>query len=116
MGRISLISKDDVLSACERLANSGQFVTAVNVRNELGAGSYTTILPAIQEFKAHPKKEVGVLSTQTPSPPQDFSVKMGAVLHQLWIEAWDLSQKEVEKAQVTFNKTLEIQAGELQLK
>ena len=107
MGRIGLISKEDILSACERLVAAGHHPTAVNVRNELGAGSYTTILPVIQEFKQLPKKEGDTHPPQIPTPPEDFSVRANTALHQLWAYAWEISQKELEQAQANFDRTLE---------
>ncbi|MFN3736777.1 DNA-binding protein [Hydrogenophaga sp.] len=37
------VTLDDVRAACIRLEDEGRFVGAVNVRLELGRGSYTTI-------------------------------------------------------------------------
>ena len=37
------ISLDEVRCACERLQRQGRFVGPVNVRLDLGRGSYTTI-------------------------------------------------------------------------
>lgn len=37
------VTLDDVRAACVRLEHEGRLVSAVNVRLELGRGSYTTI-------------------------------------------------------------------------
>ena len=46
------VTKDDVFAACKTLLKEGANLTVANVREELGTGSYTTLLPLIDAFKA----------------------------------------------------------------
>jgi hypothetical protein len=90
------VTKDDVLAACEALKTRGVTVTVANVRAELGTGSYTTLLPLIQEFHQREKAGIGAAPQGRPPETSPALSELGAgFIAQLWTQAWQEAQKEM---------------------
>jgi len=108
------VTKEDVFKACEALVSTGVPITVANVRHELGTGSYTTILPLIQEFKARVSVEKPLDVTGSLTLPEIISRQGHDLMEQIWANAWDLAKKEIEDAKAEFAEALLIKEKELQ--
>jgi hypothetical protein len=88
------VTKEDVWAACEALQGRGVTATVANVRAELGTGSYTTLLPLIQDFNEEAKRGAAGSQSQDrpPEAPSALAELSGGFLGQLWAQAWQEAQ------------------------
>ena len=95
------VTKEDVFSACKALLKEGMTITVANVREELGTGSYTTLLPLIDDFKATASNEAA-LQEEVPQLPKDLSDMGSSFIKDLWWQAALSAQKRVDEVEKTF--------------
>jgi len=107
------VTKEDAFKACEALVSTGVPITVANVRHELGTGSYTTLLPLIQEFKSQASAEKPAEATGAPQLPEIVIRQGRDLMEQIWANAWDLAKKEIEEARAAFQTDLEAKEKEL---
>lgn len=107
------VTKEDVFKACEALVSTGVPITVANVRHELGTGSYTTILPLIQEFKVQASAEKTPEVAGSPTLPESVTRQGRDLMEQIWANAWDMACKEIEKAKAEFEANLQAKSEEL---
>jgi len=67
MGRPG-IDRKAIIATIESIAASGEEPNTMNVRRELGAGSYTTIIDVITQWKADRKAPKGAPAVVAPLP------------------------------------------------
>ena len=108
MGRLG-ITKDDVFAACKTLVKAGAHLTVANVREELGSGSYTTLLPLIDSFKAANKEAAEKAADGTgglPALPGDLSDQGSTFIQDIWWQATAQANKRIEEVSTQFKKEL----------
>ena len=108
MGRLG-ITKDDVFAACKTLVKAGAHLTVANVREELGSGSYTTLLPLIDAFKAANKEAAEKAADGTgglPALPGDLSDQGSKFIQDIWWQATAQANKRIEEVSTQFKKEL----------
>jgi len=118
MARIG-VTKEDVFAACNALLKEGVNLTVANVREELGTGSYTTLLPLIDAFKAVRKE--AALKTQEEAEssyalPKDLTEQGTKVIEDLWSQAMNQAHRKIEEITTSFRKELAAMKTELALK
>lgn len=105
MGRIG-VTKDDVFKTCEKIVAAGQPVTVANVRYQLGAGSYSTLLPFITEYK-----ETAHAATQEPTPeaaiPDGLASSAHDFVSRLWGVAKAQANQEIESIRIEASRLTE---------
>ncbi len=117
MGRLG-VTKDDVFAACRTLFKDGTHLTVANVREELGSGSYTTLLPLIDAFKAQAKETAEKAETDggLPTLPTELGDQGSKFIQDIWWQATTHAQKRIEEVSAQFKKELADQAAELAAK
>lgn len=94
-----IINQDKVFAACKRVVDRSLPLTARNVRDEIGGGSFTTLVPLLNEFKSKLQTETQARS-QLPPPPselQEFTKKM---TQDLWVHLRMIVDKELKDLQL----------------
>ena len=113
------ITKDDVFAACKTLLKEGANLTVANVREELGTGSYTTLLPLIDAFKTSFKEtaEQAAATTQgLPVLPVELSDQGSKFIQDVWWTATTEANKRIEEVSAQFKKELAEMAAQLVVK
>lgn len=107
MGRLG-VTKDDVFAACKTLVKGGAHLTVANVREELGSGSYTTLLPLIDAFKAANKEAAAkaVDGGGLPALPGDLGDQGSKFIQDIWWQATTQANKRIEEVSNQFKKEL----------
>jgi septal ring factor EnvC (AmiA/AmiB activator) len=108
MGRIG-ITKDDVFAACKTLLKEGANLTVANVREELGTGSYTTLLPLIDAFKTSFKETTEQAAAEgggLPALPVDLGDQGSKFIQDIWWQATTQANKRIEEVSAQFKKEL----------
>lgn len=107
MGRLG-VTKDDVFAACKTLLKGGAHLTVANVREELGSGSYTTLLPLIDSFKAAHKEtaEKAADGGGLPALPVDLGDQGSKFIQDIWWQATAQANKRIEEVSTQFKKEL----------
>jgi hypothetical protein len=108
MGRLG-ITKDDVFAACKTLLKEGANLTVANVRDELGSGSYTTILPLIDAFKTSFKEtteQAAAGEGAVPALPNNLSDQGAKFIQDIWWQATTQANKRIEEVSAQFKKEL----------
>jgi chromosome segregation ATPase len=100
------VTKEDVFSACAALMKEGVTITVANVRQELGTGSYTTLLPLIDDFKNNIQSEAN-LKDEIPSLPLEIKEMSQNLIQDLWWQAALQAQKRGEEVSRKFEKEIE---------
>lgn len=103
------VTKDDVFAACRALLKEGVNLTVANVREELGTGSYTTLLPLIDAFKTTLKEEEQKAQAGDggmPSLPGELSDEGSKFIQDIWWQATTYAQKRIEEVSAQFKKEL----------
>jgi uncharacterized phage infection (PIP) family protein YhgE len=118
MGRIG-ITKDDVFAACKKLLKDGANLTVANVREELGTGSYTTLLPLIDAFKTS-FKETTVQAAASDSALPALLVELGdqwsKFIQDIWWQATTQANKRIDEVSAQFKKELDSMKAQLDAK
>lgn len=114
MGRLG-VTKDDVFAACRTLLKDGAHLTVANVREELGSGSYTTLLPLIDAFKTQAKEtaEKSESDVGLPTLPTELNDQGSKFIQDIWWQATTFANKRIEDAQAEFKKALTAQAEQM---
>ena len=94
MGRLG-VQKLDVFNACDELIQKGIPVTVANVRQELGTGSYSTLLPLIGEFQTAKKSETSARAL--PALPVTVAEASNRFIAELWGAAARLAEERVRE-------------------
>ena len=113
------ITKEDVFAACKTLLKEGANLTVANVREELGTGSYTTLLPLIDAFKTSFKEtaEQAAAGTQgLPILPVDLNDQGSRFIQDIWWTASTEANKRIEEVSTQFKKELAEIAAQLAAK
>lgn len=108
MGRLG-VTKDDVFAACKTLVKAGAHLTVANVREELGSGSYTTLLPLIDAFKSANKEAAEKAEGGTgglPALPSDLGDQGAKFIQDIWWQATTQAGKRIEEVSIQFKKEL----------
>lgn len=102
------ITKEDVFAACKTLLKEGVNLTVANVREELGTGSYTTLLPLIDSFKASMKEtiEASADGNLPPAMPSDIHDQGSKFIQDIWWQATTEANKKIEEISTQFKKEL----------
>lgn len=103
------VTKDDVFAACKTLLKEGANLTVANVREELGTGSYTTLLPLIDAFKTSFKEtaeKAAEGSSALPALPGEINDHGSKFIQDIWWQATTEAQKRVEEVSTQFKKEL----------
>ena len=99
------VTKEDVFAACAVLKERGVTVTVANVRAELGTGSYTTLLPLIQEFHEQGKKAAApTVSGRMPETPKVLAEMAAGLVGSIWTQAWETAQAEIHALKAEWEK------------
>ena len=118
MGRLG-VTKDDVFAACKTLLKDGAHLTVANVREELGSGSYTTLLPLIEAFKTSVKAAADKTESDgegLPALPSDLGDQGAKFIQDIWWQATTQANKRIEEVSAQFKKELDQQAVHLAAK
>jgi len=118
MGRIG-ITKDDVFAACKTLLKEGANLTVANVRDELGTGSYTTLLPLIDAFKTSFKEtteQAAATDGALPALPVELGDQGSKFIQDIWWQATTHANKRIEEVSAQFKKELAAVAAQLDAK
>ncbi len=103
------VTKDDVFAACKSLLKDGANLTVANVREELGTGSYTTLLPLIDSFKASFKEtaeQAAAAGSALPALPGELSEQGSKFIQDIWWQATTKANKRLEEVSTQFKKEL----------
>lgn len=103
------VTKDDVFAACKTLLKEGANLTVANVREELGTGSYTTLLPLIDAFKTSFKEtaeKAAEASNALPALPVEINDQGSKFIQDIWWQATTEAQKKVDEVSTQFKKEL----------
>lgn len=102
------VTKDDVFAACRTLLKDGANLTVANVREELGTGSYTTLLPLIDAFKTSLKEtsEQAAADGALPALPGDLGDQGSKFIQDIWWQATTQANKRIEEVSTQFKKEL----------
>jgi DNA repair exonuclease SbcCD ATPase subunit len=103
------VTKDDVFAACKVLLKEGANLTVANVREELGTGSYTTLLPLIDAFKTANKEAADKAADgagQVPALPGDLNDQGSKFIQDIWWQATTAAQKRIDEMSAQFKKEL----------
>ena len=103
------VTKDDVFAACKTLLKEGANLTVANVREELGTGSYTTLLPLIDAFKASVREtseKVADGASALPALPPEISDHGAKFIQDIWWQATVQASKKIDEISVQFKKEL----------
>jgi len=103
------ITKDDVFAACKTLLKEGANLTVANVREELGTGSYTTLLPLIDAFKTSFKETTEQAAADggaLPALPGDLGDQGSKFIQDIWWQATTQANKRIEEVSNQFKKEL----------
>ncbi len=103
------VTKDDVFAACKTLLKEGANLTVANVREELGTGSYTTLLPLIDAFKASFKEtaeKVADGAGSLPALPTEISDHGVKFIQDIWWQASAQASKKIDEISAQFKKEL----------
>lgn len=95
MARRSEISPDDVFAAARRLQVDGKQVTLLQLRNELGSGSFSTIRRHLDAWRDQVRPH-SLQNSQVPDSVKKF-------VDQLWAEAVTIAAQEVDRVQAGAN-------------
>lgn len=82
-----MTANDKIYEAADKLDFQGKAVTLASLRTELGGGSYTTINPALKEWKARKAEK-----TQLPPAPEELCRRMVAFGAELWNQACKIAE------------------------
>jgi small-conductance mechanosensitive channel len=107
MGRLG-VTKDDVFAACRTLLKDGAHLTVANVREELGSGSYTTLLPLIDAFKTQAKEtaEKTEEGGGLPALPPELGDQGSKFIQDIWWQATAQAKKRIDEVSTQFKKEL----------
>ena len=103
------VTKDDVFAACKTLLKDGMNLTVANVREELGTGSYTTILPLIDQFRTSMNEEAvkpDYSISGMPNLPSELSDQGAKLIQDIWSQATTQAQKQINEITLQFKKEL----------
>lgn len=103
------VTKDDVFAACKTLLKDGVSLTVANVREELGTGSYTTLLPLIDAFKTSFKEAAGKeaeTAASLPALPIELNDQGSQFIQDIWWQATAQAQKRIEEVSEKFKKEI----------
>lgn len=103
------VTKDDVFAACKTLLKAGANLTVANVREELGTGSYTTLLPLIDAFKVSIKEtseQVADGASSLPALPAEISDHGSKFIQDIWWQATMQASKKIDELSAQFKKEL----------
>jgi len=103
------VTKDDVFAACKTLLKEGANLTVANVREELGTGSYTTLLPLIDAFKASFKEsseKIADGASALPALPAEISNQGAKFVQDIWWQATMQANKKIDEISAQFKKEL----------
>lgn len=90
------IQKDDVFAAIEELSRKGVPTTVANVRQELGTGSYSTLLPLITEYQTLKRAEPEPLRA-LPAMPSEIAEAATKFITDLWAMAAEHADTRVRE-------------------
>jgi DNA repair exonuclease SbcCD ATPase subunit len=113
------ITKDDVFAACKTLLKEGANLTVANVREELGTGSYTTLLPLIDAFKTSFKETTEQAAAEgggLPALPGELGDQGSKFIQDIWWQATTQANKRIEEVSAQFKKELADMAAQLAAK
>lgn len=112
------ITKDDVFAACKTLLKGGANLTVSNVREELGTGSYTTLLPLIDAFKTSFKEttEAAAGTQGLPALPAELNDQGSKFIQDIWWTATTEANKRIEEVSAQFKKDLAEMVAQLTVK
>jgi hypothetical protein len=112
MGRPG-IDRKAIIATIESIAASGEEPNTMNVRRELGAGSYTTIIDVITQWKADRKAPKGAPAVVAPLPEKasallsDMESKVLELLRPMAAEFWSMAASEAEAKLVPERQALD---------
>ena len=86
------ITKDQIFQAADQLTVAGESATMAAVRKLLGGGSYTTISPVLNEWKARQKEATAPLREPAPQAVGDRLAEVGA---DIWAMALGLANSRL---------------------
>lgn len=113
------VTRDDVFAACKALLKEGANLTVANVREELGTGSYTTLLPLIDAFKTANKELAEKTAEGTsglPALPTELNDQGSKFIQDIWWQATTQAQKRIDEASVQFKKEMSDMSSQLTAK
>ncbi|ABK99502.1 DNA-binding protein [Pelobacter propionicus] len=79
---------DKIFEAADKLDFQGKAVTLASVREVLGGGSYSTITPALKEWKVRKGAQL-----QLPVVPEELNRRLMALSTELWNQACQIVEK-----------------------
>ncbi len=109
------VKKDDVFLACEELVKKGAYVTIANVRQELGTGSYGTLVPLVAEWKKN-REEAAAEEKEIPSVPIELLNLGQKFIADIWAESATIHQKQVTELEIKHSEAIERLSDEVRSK
>ena len=104
------VTKEQILAAADQIAAAGERPTLEAVRQIVG-GSYTTISPALNEWKARQATAAAPLREPAPQAVADRLAELGA---DVWAVALDLANARLAVEREALEKArAELEAAEL---
>ncbi len=105
-----MATQDEIFRACDDLASFGQSVTLAAVRQFLGGGSYSTLSPAVQAWKA--RRNAKAAAPLTEPAPEAVAQKLAEVGAEIWAMARDMAQSRLDQERQALEQARqEIEAG-----
>ncbi len=104
------VTKEQIFSAADELAAAGQRPTLEAIRQITG-GSYTTISPALNEWKARQATAAAPLREPAPQAVADRLAELGA---DVWAVALDLANAELEADRAEATELADKLAGDVE--
>lgn len=88
---------DKIFKAADMLEAEGRPVTLAAIREALGSGSFSTINPILQKWKARK-----ISNSQLPPAPEDLANRMYHLTSELWNQAVQLAESRLVNDRQTF--------------
>lgn len=98
MGRLG-VQKEEVFQAAGELERRGVTVTVANIRQELGTGSYSTLLPLINDYQTA-KRAHAQQSTPLPALPGEILEASARFAQGLWDMAARLADARIKEIEM----------------
>ncbi|NJL25222.1 MAG: hypothetical protein HC902_08615 [Calothrix sp. SM1_5_4] len=106
--------QESVFEACRRVIERGLPLTARNVRDELGGGSFTTLVPHINAYRSKISGETAIRGS-LPPPPQELENLTKKMTLELWLKVRMINEAEIKESTAKFERRLASLQADLDL-
>lgn len=106
--------KNKVFAVCNELEAQGVKVIQSNVRDALGGGSYSTIVPLIKEWRETGGKGEGKAKEQAAGVPAEIGAEVARFSNAIWGKCTNYFEKLIEAIRTEYAAKIEAMEAELE--